>query len=160
MHSRRAYDLLSQGFGPGVNGPLILSVDMSQGGRDKLDQITSTVATADDISFVQPPIVNAAGDIWDWRSARIVAGARRPDGSFADSVEAMRAIVTRAPGGALEDPALRSTTLVVVATNVEFNKTMLTKLAMMANCGAGRAIRPYHTTGDGDPGGFASDAAA
>jgi L-aminopeptidase/D-esterase-like protein len=21
---------------------------------------------------------------------------------------------------------------------------------MMANCGAGRAIRPYHTTGDGD----------
>ena len=62
----------------------------------------------------------------------------------------MRAIVTRAPGGALEDPALRSTTLVVVATNVEFNKTMLTKLAMMANCGAGRAIRPYHTTGDGD----------
>jgi L-aminopeptidase/D-esterase-like protein len=95
-------------------------------------------------------VVNAAGDIWDWRSGRIVAGARRPDGSFADSVEAMRAIVTRAPGGALEDPALRSTTLVVVATNVEFNKTMLTKLAMMANCGAGRAIRPYHTTGDGD----------
>ena len=95
-------------------------------------------------------VVNAAGDILDWRSGRIVAGARRPDGSFADSVEAMRPIVTRAPGGALEDPALRSTTLVVVATNVEFNKTMLTKLAMMANCGAGRAIRPYHTTGDGD----------
>jgi L-aminopeptidase/D-esterase-like protein len=95
-------------------------------------------------------VVNAAGDILDWRSGRIVAGARRPDGSFADSVEAMRAIVTRTPGAALEDPALRSTTLVVVATNVEFNKTTLTKLAMMANCGAGRAIRPYHTTGDGD----------
>jgi L-aminopeptidase/D-esterase-like protein len=95
-------------------------------------------------------VVNAAGDILDWRCGRIVAGARRPDGSFADSVEAMRAIVTRTPGAALEDPALRSTTLVVVATNVEFNKTTLTKLAMMANCGAGRAIRPYHTTGDGD----------
>jgi L-aminopeptidase/D-esterase-like protein len=95
-------------------------------------------------------VVNAAGDILDWRSGRIVAGARRPDGRFADSVEAMRAIVTRTPGAALEDPALRSTTLVVVATNVELNKTMLTKLAMMANCGAGRAIRPYHTTGDGD----------
>ena len=24
------------------------------------------------------------------------------------------------------------------------------KVAMMANCGAARAIRPYHTTGDGD----------
>jgi L-aminopeptidase/D-esterase-like protein len=37
-----------------------------------------------------------------------------------------------------------------VATNVAQTKTALTKLAMMANCGAARAIRPYHTTGDGD----------
>ena len=53
-------------------------------------------------------------------------------------------------GGALQDPALRSTTLAVVATNIDLPKTALTKIAMMANCGAGRAIRPYHTTGDGD----------
>jgi L-aminopeptidase/D-esterase-like protein len=26
----------------------------------------------------------------------------------------------------------------------------MTKVAMMANCGAARAVRPYHTTGDGD----------
>jgi L-aminopeptidase/D-esterase-like protein len=95
-------------------------------------------------------VVNAAGDVLDWRSGRIVAGARRPDGSLADSVEVMRAIVARAPAAKLDDPALRSTTLAVVATNVELTKTALTKLAMMANCGAGRAIRPYHTTGDGD----------
>ena len=37
-----------------------------------------------------------------------------------------------------------------MATNVDFDKTQLTKIAMMANCGATRAIRPYHTTGDGD----------
>jgi L-aminopeptidase/D-esterase-like protein len=95
-------------------------------------------------------VVNAAGDILDWRSGRTVAGPRRPDGSFADSVEVMRAIVSGTPGPALQDPALRSTTLAVVATNVALNKTQLTKVAMMANCGAGRAIRPYHTTGDGD----------
>lgn len=95
-------------------------------------------------------VVNAAGDILDWRSGRIVAGARRPDGSFADSVEVMRPIVARSAGAALDDPALRSTTLAVVATNVPLTKTALTKLAMMANCGAARAIRPYHTTGDGD----------
>ena len=103
-----------------------------------------------DVVIAALAVVNAAGDILDWRSGRIVAGARRPDGGFADSVEAMRPIVMRTPGAALEDPALRSTTLVVVATNVELAKTPLTKLAMMANCGAGRAIRPYHTTGDGD----------
>ena len=96
-------------------------------------------------------VVNAAGDILDWRSGRIVAGALRADGSFADSVDFMRSIVLKTPGaGALQDDALRSTTLAVVATNVELTKTSLTKMAMMANCGAGRAIRPYHTTGDGD----------
>ncbi len=95
-------------------------------------------------------VVNAAGDVLDWRSGRIVAGARRADGTFADSVDVMRGIVLRTPGAPLEDAALRSTTLAVVATNVELTKTSLTKLAMMANCGASRAIRPYHTTGDGD----------
>lgn len=96
-------------------------------------------------------VVNAAGDVLDWRSGRIVAGARRADGSFADSVEFMRGIVTGASGDApVNDPALGSTTLAVVATNVTLEKTPLTKIAMMANCGAARAVRPYHTTGDGD----------
>jgi len=103
-----------------------------------------------DVVIAALAVVNAAGDVLDWRSGRIVAGARRQDGQFADSVEVMRSIVLRTPGGALEDAALRSTTLAVVATNVGLAKTALTKLAMMANCGAGRAIRPYHTTGDGD----------
>jgi L-aminopeptidase/D-esterase-like protein len=95
-------------------------------------------------------VVNAAGDVLDWRTGRIVAGARRIDGSFADSIEMMRSMVLQAPGAALEDAALHSTTLGVVATNVEVGKTGLTKIAMMANCGAARAVRPYHTTGDGD----------
>ena len=95
-------------------------------------------------------VVNAAGDVRDWRTGQIVAGARRADGTFADSGDVMRTIATASAGGRLEDPALRSTTLAIVATNVELTKTALTKVAMMANCGASRAIRPYHTTGDGD----------
>jgi L-aminopeptidase/D-esterase-like protein len=95
-------------------------------------------------------VVNAAGDVLDWRSGQIIAGARRGDGTLVDSVEMMRSVVAGTPGAALEDPALHSTTLAVVATNVTQNKTALTKMAMMANCGAARAIRPYHTTGDGD----------
>ena len=96
-------------------------------------------------------VVNAAGDVLDWKTGRIVAGARRANGTMADSVDVMReALTEKRPGPPLEDHALRSTTLAVVATNVSLTKTALTKLAMMANCGAGRAIRPYHTTGDGD----------
>jgi L-aminopeptidase/D-esterase-like protein len=107
--------------------------------------------TAGDLVIGALAVVNAAGDILDWRKGTIIAGARRPDGTLADSVEVMRASLTEKPRSApLEDNALRSTTLAVVAVNQTLTKTALTKLAMMANCGAGRAIRPYHTTGDGD----------
>lgn len=98
-------------------------------------------------------VVNAAGDVLDWRRGQIVAGARKADGSgFADIVEVMKRTLA-SPAAArdlIHDPPLRSTTLIVVATNVTLTKTQMTKVAMMANCGAARAIRPYHTTGDGD----------
>src|SRR5882672_7983022 len=69
-----------------------------------------------DVVIAALAVVNAAGDVLDWRSGRIVAGARRADGSFADSVEFMRGIVTGASGDApVNDPALGSTTLAVVA---------------------------------------------
>ncbi len=99
-------------------------------------------------------VLNAAGDITDPQTGRIIAGARRPDGSgFADIVKTLeREVASAGPRAslALDDQPLHSTTLIVVATNVEFNKAQLTKIAMMANAGAARAIRPYHTTGDGD----------
>lgn len=99
-------------------------------------------------------VLNAAGDIVDPQSNSIIAGARRPDGKgFADIVSTLRAsLAERGARSALRlnDAPLRSTTLVVVATNVAFSKTQLTKIALMANCGAARVIRPYHTTGDGD----------
>ena len=113
--------------------------------------IGSASTTLGDVVIGALAVVNAAGDVLDWRAGRIVAGARRPDGTFADSVEVMR--TPAAPGqagAAVQDPVLGSTTIVVVATNVNLSKTALTKVASMANCGGARAVRPYHTTGDGD----------
>jgi L-aminopeptidase/D-esterase-like protein len=99
-------------------------------------------------------VANSVGDIRDWRTGKILAGARRSDGKgFADIVETLgRDLSTKGSRASLviDDAAFRSTTLVVVATNVDFDKTQLTKLAMMASTGAARAINPYHTTGDGD----------
>ena len=98
-------------------------------------------------------VINAVGDIVDWRTGKIVAGARRPDGKgFVNIVETLKKLPANRLQSSLwlNDPALRSTTLVVVATNADFNKTAMTKIAMMASVGAGRTIRPYHTTGDGD----------
>jgi L-aminopeptidase/D-esterase-like protein len=98
-------------------------------------------------------VVNAAGDILDWRTGRIVAGARAADGrGFVNSVEQLTRALGRQPSArlAIDDEPLRATTLTVIATNVALDKTSLTKLAMMANTGCARAINPYHTNGDGD----------
>ncbi len=98
-------------------------------------------------------VLNAAGDVVDWRRGEIVAGARTSDGrGFARSVDILRNDLARrgAQAAALADDPLRATTLTVVATNIALGKTELTKLAMMANTGASRAINPYHTQGDGD----------
>jgi L-aminopeptidase/D-esterase-like protein len=98
-------------------------------------------------------VLNAAGDIVDWRHGAILAGARSADGrGFARSVDILRRDLERRGAAVppLADEPLRATTLAVVATNVALSKTHLTKLAMMANTGAARAINPYHTQGDGD----------
>lgn len=98
-------------------------------------------------------VVNAAGDILDWRRGTIIAGARTADGGgFARSADLLRKdLEARGANAApLADHPFRATTLTVVATNVTVTKTNLTKLAMMANTGCARAINPYHTQGDGD----------
>jgi L-aminopeptidase/D-esterase-like protein len=98
-------------------------------------------------------VVNAAGDIIDWRRGTIVAGARTSDGrGFARTPDVLRRDLEsrNAANAPLAEGPLRATTLGVIATNVAFTKTELTKLAMMANTGAARAINPYHTQSDGD----------
>jgi L-aminopeptidase/D-esterase-like protein len=98
-------------------------------------------------------VVNAVGDIVDWSTGKILAGARHPDGKgFANIVETLKTLgrEARASSHPVQDPVLHSTTLAVVATNARFNKTAMTKIAMMASTGAARAINPYHTNGDGD----------
>jgi L-aminopeptidase/D-esterase-like protein len=104
-----------------------------------------------DVVIAALSVVNAAGDILDWRTGRIVAGARTADGTaFANSAEMLQRDLERPSASLLDDQPFRATTLTIVATNVALDKTRLTKLAMMVNTGAARAINPYHTQGDGD----------
>jgi RND superfamily putative drug exporter len=52
---REAYDLITEGFGPGFNGPLIVAVDITQTTdiMDDLDAIRSRLASLDDVEYVQ-----------------------------------------------------------------------------------------------------------
>lgn len=51
---REAYDLISEGFGPGFNGPLIVAVDITQTTDilEDLGSIGDELRTLDDVSFV------------------------------------------------------------------------------------------------------------
>jgi len=100
----------------------------------------------DDVRLGALAVVNAFGDVCHPDSGSLLAGARvAPDRmELIDTAEAMRQ-------GALP-PGFRgeNTTLAVVATNARLTKLQATKLAQVAQHGLIRAIRPVHTTLDGD----------
>ena len=61
--SRRAYDLLSEGFGPGFNGPLLLAAELSDpADAQQLEGATQAIGETDGVVAVSPPIVNEAGN--------------------------------------------------------------------------------------------------
>ncbi len=63
LHTRRSYDLLSAGFGPGFNGQFIIAVEQD-GGIDQatVDKLTAALKATDGVVAVSPPVLNEAGD--------------------------------------------------------------------------------------------------
>lgn len=59
--SRRAYDLLSEGFGPGFNGPILIaaSIDDPRGAR-LVEQLPDRLSGLPGVAFVAPPRFNRA----------------------------------------------------------------------------------------------------
>lgn len=62
LHSRRAYDLLAEGFGPGFNGPILVVVDLSEGGKETLETAAAAFSADAGVAAVSPPFLNEAGD--------------------------------------------------------------------------------------------------
>ncbi|HET7482921.1 MAG TPA: MMPL family transporter [Actinomycetota bacterium] len=61
--SRRAYDLLSEGFGPGFNGPLLLAADVDDPqALETLNSLSQQLAEVPGVAAVTPPFPNEAGD--------------------------------------------------------------------------------------------------
>ena len=134
-------------------GATVGKMFVARGMRGMKGGVGSASTRLGDIVIASLAVVNAAGDIVDWRQGTIVAGARTADGrGFARTVDVLRRDLEspRAARAPIADGPFHATTLAVVGTNAALTKTQLTKLAMMANTGAARAINPYHTQGDGD----------
>ena len=93
--------------------------------------------------------VNAVGDIIDPDTGKVVAGARKPDGTLADARELLRSGALLR-GRAATPRAGENTTIGLVATNAKLTKAEVSRMALMADDGYARAIFPSHTMGDGD----------
>ncbi|MEP7018100.1 MAG: MMPL family transporter [Actinomycetota bacterium] len=61
---RSAYDLITEGFGAGVNGPLVIVIDASRSADPKsaARQVTDTIKGLPDVAAVSPALFNPAGD--------------------------------------------------------------------------------------------------
>lgn len=65
LTERRAYDLMAEGFGPGVNGPLLIVAQADASVGDKaaaIAEATKGLSGLDNVASVTPPQLNAAGD--------------------------------------------------------------------------------------------------
>lgn len=92
-------------------------------------------------------VVNALGDVLDAHGA-IVAGARKPEGTFLDTAAYLAA---GAGEGEMHDVvAGTNTTLAVVATDAPLSRVALGRMARTAANAMARRILPVHTPFDGD----------
>jgi len=62
--TRKAYDLLSDGFGPGSNGPLLLATELPNGEQDlaALQGLSEQLNQTEGVAFASPPFPNEAFD--------------------------------------------------------------------------------------------------
>ncbi|MFE4215174.1 MMPL family transporter [Streptomyces sp. NPDC056844] len=61
---RQAYDMLSDGFGPGFNGPLMVVVDTSDSsdGKAAVNRVSDEIEGSGGVAAVTPAVFNKAGD--------------------------------------------------------------------------------------------------
>jgi RND superfamily putative drug exporter len=61
--TRQAYDLNTEGFGPGTNGPLVIAAELPDpGAKAQIDSFAEQLRNDPGVAFVPPPQINADGD--------------------------------------------------------------------------------------------------
>ena len=120
-----------EGMMKGGFGTAALSIELQDGGEARL-QVAAAAVT------------NCVGDVLN-SDGSVLAGARSPRGGWLVEQDPLRRFPDRPPA------ALgTNTTLMVVVTNARLTKVQGHRLAQRAHDGLAVAVRPAHTTHDGD----------
>jgi L-aminopeptidase/D-esterase-like protein len=99
--------------------------------------------SAGDVMVTAVAVVNAVGDVIG-EDGSIIAGARAQEGGWLADGDPLRTIIRTA----VQQQA--NTTLVALLTNATLSKVDAHRLAQRGHDGLARAIRPVHTSYDGD----------
>ncbi|MFI5493644.1 MMPL family transporter [Actinoplanes sp. NPDC051859] len=119
---RKAYDMLTAGFGPGFNGPLLVVVDVAGTGDPKAaaEEVTTAVRALPDVAAVGPATINPGGDT---AILRVIPASAPDRPETTDLVHAIRNLDDQVPA------------TVLVAGTTAINIDMSAKL--------GAALGPY-----------------
>jgi RND superfamily putative drug exporter len=120
--TRKAYDLVSRGFGPGFNGPLFVAVRLPSGDQTALRRITAALRGADGVAAVAPPQLNGARDT---ASIAVVPTTAPESEQTYDLVKRLRkSVLPEATRGTQSTAYIGGFT----ATQVDFTKRLASKL--------------------------------
>lgn len=87
LHSRKAYDLLTEGFGAGFNGPMLVVADVPPGADAALTRVRDAMAATPNVAAATSIIYNGAGDTAVFT---IFAGTSPQDSKTVDLVHHLR----------------------------------------------------------------------
>jgi RND superfamily putative drug exporter len=59
--TRQAYDLQTEGFGPGTNGPLVIAAELPPGSETDVDALAQRLRGEEGVAFVPDPQINQSG---------------------------------------------------------------------------------------------------
>ncbi len=126
--TRKAYDLLSQGFGAGFNGPLLVVAEVKPGadGKAQLGQLRTALSKAKDVAAVSPPNLNEQGDA---ATLTVIPGSKPQDSATKDLLAELRDDVVPA----VRDRATALTAVSIggaTATTTDFGDVLAGKLPL------------------------------
>ncbi|MEU6124690.1 MMPL family transporter [Streptomyces sp. NPDC047123] len=127
---RKAYDLVSEGFGPGFNGPLMVVGDLKGADDPKAaaGEIRKTISTLDDVLTVAPPVLNKAGDT----AIVSVVPSSKPSGiETEDLVHSIRDTGPRIASDTGADIMVTGTTAMNIDVSQKLNDALLPYLALV-----------------------------
>ena len=140
-----AGDMAQGSVGAGTGATVAKALGVGRGVKGGVG--TAGIDLGDGVIVGAIVAVNAVGGVHDPDTGELIAGARSDDGD--GMVDVLGAMVS----STAEPPPVKfaaNTTIGVVATNARLDREQANKLAPVSHDGMALAVRPAHTTHDGD----------